>query len=150
MKPRSLLCCLIVCRIKMELSSQISDISGDLIPQQLFGIQQGSSAFFLGLFFPLSLVICSPCWQELPVFCLSPPAKQTQTSPRIQELLKCGGEKRDECRNTKRFDLNISKGSKCQIFAAPPQPLQLPALHFPFSYPHSETPSQEKESGFWE
>lgn len=71
MKPCLLLCCLIVCKIKMELSSQISDISGDLIPQQLFGIQQGASAFFLGLFSSLpghllSLLAGTPCFLSLP------------------------------------------------------------------------------------
>lgn len=71
MKPCLLLCCLIVRKIKMELSSQISDISGDLIPQQLFGIQQGASAFFLGLFSSLpghllSLLARTPCFLSLP------------------------------------------------------------------------------------
>lgn len=152
MKPALLLCCLIVCKMKMELSSPIRDVSGDLIPQQLFGIQQGSSAFFLRAFFPLSLVICLPCWQELPVFCLYLPAKQTHPGPSTQELLKCGGrKKRDECRDTPR-DLvwMFPRGATAKSWQLLLSHFSSSGLHFPLSYPHSEAPSQEKESGFWE
>lgn len=146
MKPRSLLCCLIVGKIKMELSSQISDISGDLIPQQLFGIQEGSSAFF----FALSLVICCPCWQELPLCCLYL-AKSTRTGPRNQKLLKCRGEKRG-------MNAETHRGIRAECFQGEPLPNPCSsssvtsAPHFAFSplLPPPSSTKVEKESGVWE
>lgn len=150
MKPRSLLCCLIVCKIKMELSSQISDVSGDLVPQQLFGIQQGSSAFFLGLAFPSAWSSAFPAGRSSLFSVPTCLPNRLTLAQGLKNYWSGGGEKKEwMLRHTKRFGLNVSKGSYCQILAAPPQSLQLLALHFPLSYPHSEAPSQEKESRFW-
>lgn len=127
MEPRLLLCSLIVCKIKMELFSQISDISGDLIPQQLFGIQQGSSAFFSGLSFPSAWSSALPAGRSS----LFPGSTCQMDShwPKDPRTIEVEGKKGWMQRHTKRFDLSVSKGSYCQIFAAPPQPLQL--LAFP-------------------
>lgn len=140
MEPRLLLCSLIVCKIKMELFSQISDISGDLIPQKLFGIQQGSSAFFSGLSFP-------PAWSSaLPAgrSSLFPVSTCQMDSHWLKDprIIEVEGKKGWMQRHTKRFDRSVSKGSYCQIFAAPPQPRISP----------SPTPTQKhrEESGFWE
>lgn len=138
MKPRWLLCCLIVCEIKMELSSQISDISGDLIPQQFFGIQQGPSTFFLGL---SSSWGCSPCWQELPGLCPYLPNSHWSQEPGIIEV--CGG-KKGWCRYTPR-DLiwRFPRGATAKS-------LQLLPSHFSslaFSFSPLLPPLRNTESG---
>lgn len=143
MKPCLLPCCLIVHKIKMELSSQISDISGDLIPQQLFGIQQGASAFFLGLFFPSAWSSAFPAGRNS-LFSVSTCLPNRLTLAQgFKNYWSVGGRKRDECKDTPR-DLiwMFPRGAIAKS-------LQLLLSHFSSSlciFP-SPTPTQKHHAG---
>lgn len=146
MKPRWLLCCLIVCEIKIwSFLPKLVTSQEILFPSSFLVFSRDHQPFSWGFLPPEAALPAGRSSLGSVLTC------QTHTGPRSRELLKCVGEKRDDAETHREIWSEGFQGELLPNLCSSSPATSAPSLfRFPLSYPHSGTPSREKESGFWE